>query len=75
MNAILALEEIKDVLFARPKQREDGVLVSSDAYYELEGALIDLKRTNADEVCIRTVERVQKQISKVHKILQNAGLE
>jgi hypothetical protein len=41
---------------------------TSDAYYNLEGALIDIKRfiekgEPTDEVCVRTIERVQAQIA------------
>jgi hypothetical protein len=34
-----------------------------DPYYNLEGVLHDLRRQNADPVCIRTIERVQEQIA------------
>ena len=40
-------------------------LVAHDAYYELEGALIDLDRTGADKICIDTIRRVQAQIAAV----------
>jgi hypothetical protein len=40
-----------------------------DAIDNLEGALIDLRRTGADPVCIRTVERVQQQIAAVLSII------
>lgn len=43
------------------------VNVSHDPYYNLEGALIDLRRQGADEVCIRTIERVQAQLAEVSK--------
>jgi len=45
----------------------DTVTVCHDPYYELEGALIDLKRQGADPVCIRTIERVQALLATIAK--------
>jgi hypothetical protein len=47
---------------------------TSDAYYNLEGALIDIKRfiekgEPTDEVCVRTIERVQAQIAAACRAL------
>jgi len=43
------------------------ISICHDPYYDLEGALIDLRRQGADEVCIRTIERVQEQLAAVSK--------
>ncbi|MBY0561528.1 hypothetical protein [Hyphomicrobium sp.] len=70
-----ALEKISSALFPTPRKERGGHLIDSDAYYNLEGALIDLKRTKADPVCIKTIERVQKQIHQVSRILIDAGVK
>jgi hypothetical protein len=46
----------------------------SDACDNLEGALIDIERLSSqgkptDDVCIRTIRRVLKQLSAVHAVL------
>jgi hypothetical protein len=42
----------------------------NDAFYNLEGALDDLKRQGADPICIRTIERVQEQIAALSHLDQ-----
>ncbi len=69
-----ALAKINAALFPPPRKERGEVMVCADAYYELEGAIIDLKRLKADAVCIKTVERVQQQILAVSKVLQKAGV-
>jgi hypothetical protein len=65
-----ALKKINDALFPKP-----GLMLDADAYYNLEGALIDMRRSGeADKVCINTVARVQKQISAVSKVLKKMGI-
>jgi hypothetical protein len=73
MNAKEALEAINNALFPMPRKEQGGVMVSSDAYANLQGVRIDLKRMDADVVCIRTIERVQKQLLEVSKILHLMG--
>lgn len=75
MKAEDALEKINSALFPPAKKQRDGVMIDSDAYYNLEGAILDLKRLKADAVCIRTIERVQQQILAVSKVLQKAGIK
>jgi hypothetical protein len=59
---------IKAILDPPAREEDlDGKLVkvSGDAYYNLEGVIQDIRHGKADAVCIRTLERVQKQISEV----------
>jgi hypothetical protein len=50
---------------------EDGNTISNHAWYNLEGALIDLKRERvADEVILNTLERVSIQLAEIGKILK-----
>ncbi len=49
---------------------EGGHIVTSHAYYNLLGALIDLKRTGkADKIIIDTLERVEMQLGEIGKVL------
>jgi hypothetical protein len=57
------IEQIRKALLPDDEVRDDNVSVSSEPYYNLEGVLHDLRRQNADPVCIRTIERVQEQIA------------
>lgn len=63
-------KKVLGVLDPPCRKLKDGTLVSSEAYYNLEGAILDLQRKGADAVCIRTLKRVQKQISDVMKICE-----
>ena len=74
MKAEDALQKVNDALFPKPRKNKDGMMVDSDAYYNLEGALIDLRRQGADKGCIRTIERVQQQLVAVSKVLQKSGV-
>lgn len=38
---------------------------AGDAFENLDGAIIDLKRLGADKICIQTIERVHRQIALV----------
>ena len=69
-----ALRAISNALFPPPR-KEGDFLVGGGAYWELEGARIDLKRMGADPVCIGTIERVQGQLLEVSEILQKAGFQ
>lgn len=73
MKAETALARINKALFPTPTKMASGAMLDQNAYYELEGALIDLERTGADRVCIETVRRVQKQINEVSNILRAVG--
>jgi hypothetical protein len=74
MDPAAALKAISDTLFPPPR-KEGDLLVSSDAYLGLEGARIDLERLGASRVCIRTIEKMQKQLAEVSEILRKAGLQ
>jgi hypothetical protein len=69
-----ALRAISNALFPPPRMEGD-FLVGGDAYINLEGARIDLRRMGADPVCIHTIERVQGQLLEVSEILQKAGFQ
>lgn len=43
------------------------ISICHDPYYDLEGALIDLRRQGADKVCIHTIERIQEKLANVAK--------
>lgn len=67
----MAVKDIKASVTAildPPAHIQDGMNITDNAYYNLEAALIDLRRSGADPVCIRTIERVQKQISDVMQL-------
>jgi hypothetical protein len=44
---------------------------AADAMQNLGSALTDLKRREADEVCIRTIERVVKQLAAVYEAINS----
>lgn len=62
-------KKVRDILDppARPSKRKgfEGTFVKADAYYELEAVIQDIKHGCADKNCIKTLERVQKQIVAV----------
>jgi hypothetical protein len=68
---LLGFDENGDGL--RTVEEWDGqtVNISHDSYYELEGALIDLRREGADKVCLKTIERVQKKLADVGSRARN----
>jgi hypothetical protein len=43
-----ALKKINDALFPKPR-KEKGLMLDADAHYNLEGALIDMRRTGEAE--------------------------
>jgi hypothetical protein len=45
------------------------------ARHNLDGALIDCRHSGFDEVCGRTIERVQKQLEEVEDVFASAALE
>jgi hypothetical protein len=72
MKPEAALHAISEIL-SPPPRIEDGLQVSGDAFWNLDGALIDLSRLGADPVCIRTIRRVQQQLKEVSNVLERAG--
>jgi hypothetical protein len=73
MTPDAALEAIKNALCPPIRKENDGLLIDGNAYHNLDGARIDLVRLGADAACIRTIERVQKQLAEVSRILEQAG--
>jgi hypothetical protein len=69
-----ALEAIDKALFP-PAARQGGMMVSGDAYWTLAGARVDLERAGANPACIRTIERVQRQLMEVADVLRQVGLK
>jgi hypothetical protein len=69
-----ALEAISKALFP-PATKQGGTMVSGDAYWNLAGARVDLERAGANPVCIRTIERVQRQLMEVADVLRKVGLK
>ena len=70
-----ALETINRILFPPLRDSHDFKhKVNGDACLGLDGALFDLKRLEADRVCIRTIERTLQKLMDVKKVLQEAGL-
>ena len=67
MMNLLGMDENGRGLVTVEDQNGTPVNMSHDPYYNLEGALIDLRRQGADVVCIRTIERVQAQLAAVSK--------
>jgi hypothetical protein len=74
MEPVAALEAISNALFAPPR-REGGLMVTGDAYWSLAGARVDLERAGASPTCLRTIERVQRQLMEVADVLRKAGLK
>jgi len=60
------IENLRHILgfYEENKNDEDGneYILDHNPIYELMGASIDLKRTNADPICIDTIERVMKRL-------------
>jgi hypothetical protein len=61
--------KLREALFPGPVQMDFNNFQSNDAYDNLDGAFIDLKRLNADPVCLATIERVLEQIAKARAAL------
>ena len=53
-----------------PMDGKPGHSVSSDVTDNIEGVLYDLKRTNADVGCVRTLERMMGQLVVARRILK-----
>lgn len=65
------LLKVQLALFPKPRKSRDGSYTSSDAYYNLEGALYDLRKSGADRVCIHTVARVVRQLAQAKHALED----
>lgn len=69
--------QVRAILWPPAQERvgPDGHVckVRFDAVSELGGVLIDLRRSGADPICIRTIERVQEAICRVRKIVDLKG--
>ena len=65
------LQAARAALFPDPKPMvgKPQHSVSSDVVDNLEGVLIDLERTGADAGCIRTLERMMRQLVVARRIL------
>ena len=63
------IQKLEKALFPEAEKR-DGFNVSADAYYNIGGAIYDLKRMGADAVCIRTLERIEEQLYAARKLLR-----
>jgi hypothetical protein len=74
MKPEAALAAINQALFAPPR-REDGLMVTGDAYWSLASARVDLERAGVSPVCLRAIERVQRQLMEVADVLRKAGLK
>ncbi len=63
------LQKIAEV-YERREPMPDGMgHKSSHARYNLEGALYDLERQGADEICLNTIRRVIAQLGVIETIL------
>jgi hypothetical protein len=63
---------LREALFPEARKNEDGVLICFDVDLDLAGALYDLKRLEADKVCINTIERVLARLRTVRSILEES---
>lgn len=69
MNAEQKLAEVAAIFETRTYD-EDGSEISDHAYYNLMGAIIDIEQTGkCDEVCLRTLKRVEKQLGRMARLL------
>jgi hypothetical protein len=57
-------------IFETTRKGKDGVAISTHAYRNLQGAIIDIKRTGkCNAVCLRTLERVRDQLRRIDRLL------
>jgi hypothetical protein len=72
MTAEQRLAEIAK-LFETIRGSEDGMAISDNAYYNLQGAIIDIERTgNCNAVCLQTLKRVRDQLWCISRLLQRS---
>ena len=67
-------DQVKAILWPPGQEKIiDGrtITVRFDAYWDLAGVLLDMKREGGDPVCIRTIERVQAAIFEVGKAVNH----
>jgi hypothetical protein len=70
MTAEQKIKALREALFPKARKNEDGWLICFDADLDLAVALYDLKRLEADKVCISTIERVLARLRTVRSILE-----
>jgi len=61
-------------IFNTTRRDEDSVMISNHAYWNLQGAIIDIERTGqCDAVCLRTLKRVRDQLGRIDRLLTHFG--
>jgi hypothetical protein len=69
MTAEQRLAKIAKV-FDRTRHGNDGLNISTHAYWNLQGAIIDIERTGkCNAVCLRTLKRVRDQLRRIDRLL------
>jgi RecB family endonuclease NucS len=63
------LEAVRVALFPDEVQNPDGSTTILDADENLDAAIYDLKRTKADAVCIRTLEKILARLIQAREAL------
>lgn len=69
MDAFEALRQVREALFPEPVKDGNGYYTDSSAFWNLEGARVDLERLKADRVCINTIKRVQQQLVEAERAI------
>lgn len=62
------IEQIAAIYETR-KRNDDGTYTSNHMRFNLEGALYDLERAEADPVCLRTIRRIVEQLASIETVL------
>ncbi|HLY04290.1 MAG TPA: hypothetical protein VKR31_00935 [Rhizomicrobium sp.] len=69
------LAAISRIYETRRKVKVQGhtLTESTHAYYNLEGAIIDItvSKGKCDRVCLKTLKRVAKQLAEIGKVLED----
>jgi hypothetical protein len=63
-SASATVKAVRQALFPPPVDIGNNCFRDDGADHNLEGALYDLKRTGADAICIKTIERVLEQLQQ-----------
>lgn len=72
MTAEQRLAEIAKI-FETIRQSEDGMPISDNAYSNLQGAIIDIKRTGTcNAICLQTLKRVRDQLRRIDRLLPHS---
>jgi len=56
-------------IYETRRKNDDGSYTTNHARYNLEGALYDLERKGADELCLKTIRRVVEQLASIETVL------